>query len=265
MRIQRVESASLFQTRIGQTRLARELCAKLPYVFITKEEPVKGHHTAYFAGVIVMRDYSRNPYVGDLWVMHEMEHIVRARAGANPDASFQEWAARQITDEFGASFLTEVLIYLQEPWLREETFDHPIWVDRILMDPTVTITVHPGGVEHMARMRRWEVIKSGRTPMDLPSRQIVAYNKTNYAWTVLWADPMEYGEFEGTPAFRVAEAAILHLGDDPSEDDVQKYLDSVSREDPDSGHHIPFCDQGLAFNRIYRENAETHGNHLFGL
>jgi hypothetical protein len=258
MDIRNVTSLSLFKTNLRNSPLVRQACVAVPHVFVTDNEPVKGHHTAWFAGVIAQRDYSWNPYIGDLWNLHELRHVALARQGADPSVPWTQWMARMISDEFEASFLTEVLVYLQEPWLRDNTFDHEIWVDRILRDPTLGSRFLPGNIEHYARMLRYQVIAGGE-PMDFISRQIRAYHATNNAWAVLWSQIVGVGPHKDKPAFRVVEDFLAN-NDVQNPKIVRKFLESVS--DPEDPYAIPFPHQGRVFDQIYMKNVMNFGNHL---
>lgn len=259
MQIREVDSLSLFKTRLRDSPLVREVCAAVPRVFITDDEPVKGHHSAWFAGVIVNRSYSWNIYIGDLWFLHELRHVALARQGANPNVPWTQWMARMISDEFEASFLTEVLVYLREPWLREHTFGHEIWADRVLRDPTLGSRFLPGSVEHYARMRRYQVIEGGE-PMDFASRQIRAYHGTNNEFAVLWQEDVGVGVHADRPAWRVVEE-FLYTQDVNNINVVRAFLDTVVN--PREMHGIPFPAQGYGFHDIYTRNTRLFGNHLF--
>lgn len=259
MRIREINSRDLFVTPLGDSPLVAEACAATPRVFVTDDEPVKGHHTAWFAGTIVLRDYSWNPHIGDLWALHELRHVALARHSADPMVPWTQWMARMISDEFEASFLTEVLVYLREPWLRGYTFTHEIWADRILRDPTLKSRFLPGSIEHYARMRRFQVIEGGE-PMDFPTRQICAYHSTNNEFVVLWQEPIGVGPHATRPAWRVVEE-FLTSGRGQDIAAVSEFLASVS--DPDDADAVPFPYQGRTFDGIYRRNTLLFGNHLF--
>ena len=105
MRIKEMESRSLFATKLGETELVQEVCKATPRVFVTDEEPFNGHFTASF-GVITRRDYTWNPFIGDLWYLHELRHMLLLAKSRGPShVPWVRWRAQRISEEFDASFL----------------------------------------------------------------------------------------------------------------------------------------------------------------
>ncbi|NQV89100.1 MAG: hypothetical protein HQ488_02155 [Parcubacteria group bacterium] len=270
MQIQEVDSRNLFQTDLMRNSpLVQRVCRACPRVYVTDEEPFKGHFTAMF-GVITTRDYSWNPYIGDLWYLHELWHMMLLKQARSQDLrapAWSQWRARMISQEFDASFVTEVLVYLIHPELREQTFNFEIWADRILKDPRQNDRIMPGNIEHYARWRRWQIVNGEHAPSDFCEEQITNYDAQNKLWVTLWTESIIQtdGGF-GIPSFKMVEA-WMRESDFYDIGAHREFLQGCEQtiEMDSVSFSFPFARIGKKFHLEYLKTAERFGNKLLSL
>jgi len=122
------------------------------------------------------REY-HNPYITDLYLIHELEHMVQLQDKYDPLLNDDAWF-RQITEnELRASLMSEAVIYILYPELRKKTFDHKIWFDRFN-----GASVHD--IEIIGVHRLMAMI----APDDDIEKGIAKYTTQNAAWAAIWKD-----------------------------------------------------------------------------
>lgn len=248
---EKVRAESLFVTEEFKTsEWARGIYEDLDLV-VTDDQLPPGHFGTYF-GTVMRRTYG-NPYVQDLYHLHECVH--RRTIGYNPSDSFMNWTRRMIRSETEASLVSECFAYLHIPGLREKTFAHEIWMDKhkqgMMQSENGTRLM-----EVAIRRRRLETLHAPLND-DYIEHQIWNYGQQNVQWCRIWADPVGYGEYENVPAFRVVEA---HLSRPDWFEHHREWLASVSA--PHHGMNVPFLRQAIAFQPFFERTNKEFGNHV---
>lgn len=260
MRLERVRFRDLIKTEfVGRSRRVAQLDEELGTVYLTYDEPRMAHFMALFARAIVVRDYSWNPIVGDIFTIHEGTHIALFQDRFDVDQPWEAWRAKRISEERAASFATEVDVYFDEdlPGLREMTFKHRIFVDRYLQDPFVDYLLTPGTLRDRIMIDRWNILESGRPPQDFIEEQLQNYDRANKDWVTEWSLPVGVGRFKDEPAWLVVERFMAEHGGRPPLTALIEWLMLVM---DDKG--VPFPVQGDISHRHYLETKRRYGNHL---
>jgi hypothetical protein len=212
--------------------------ARIPRFFFTMDEPdiEKGHFAPWFAGAIGKRKYA-NAAISDLFHLHEMYHM--AKLTYDPNADWDEWAAKLAINEIRASITSEVLVYFALPGLRDMAFTHEIWADRFLRSGTQLSEVD-------ILCERW---RASDFPRDDIERRIALFRDENRAWAELWR-----------PNYRVAEAAMARLVEGSKTDraaaakaHARWLLEEAPRR---AGTPYPFPEEAEAFAKIYWSTRE---------
>ncbi len=221
------------------------LCARVPWMYQMQAVgggPVRNLPPGYFATYYrctARRPYE-NPYIEDLYWLHEIAHLDTWRPGGVQDPparygreeSWLDWSERAIDSELVAAVTSECLPHLI-PGVREKAFRHPIWVDRYLRNQASKR--RHGNEDWRAAKRRHEIEgswkkwceRAARDPEsaravlaaerrrvlegnqkfnDYVERQVGGYYETNHLWTVLMAnETVGYGPYADLPAFRCVE------------------------------------------------------------
>ncbi len=238
--------------------------------FYTMDSPYLEHaHFTTWFGFFALRDYA-NPYVNDLYWLHEFTHFVNFDYGGGVTDTFHKWYRRMLENEFNSSFQSEALIYFQMPGLRKETFPFEIWVDRHLgfgADGTL-------GDHFSIQVLRDLRLKAMRDPdpFDFCEQQMAAYVRQNMAWAQTWAKN-----------WRVVEKHMAVVGEggygahDFHQEWVRKNMTDVLISKDDGAPvlnmatfkgrgwdlvQIPFAAEAVAFGRTYDQNKALYGNHF---
>jgi hypothetical protein len=251
MNIERVPAADLFKTEdFRRSPWIKELTGKVGEVWTTKHVMPPGHFGTYF-GAVPVRAYD-NPYINDLFVLHELTHVATLKYGAG--RTWLEWSRDMINSELEASLASECWAYLHIPDLRKKTFKHEIWIDRYLgrHDP------NQGTFGPLERVIRTERIRAMNAPTfnDFLEAQINNYYQQNHAWCRVWAQPANAGPQTEKPAFRIVEQ---HMSSPDRDATHQSWI----RIHTQIGEWTaPFLSQGKSFADIYRNSNAKFGNWL---
>lgn len=181
--------------------------ARVPRFFadMTNEKLETSHFSTWW-NVIMNRDYD-NPYVADLYLLHEMYHAARMPyVPGIGKAAFDEKMQR---NELEASVFSEIEVYFAVPGLREKTFPFPIYADRFLNDPMMTAMWRVNRtvcVETIRTIRRDVMVSKAETAMDDTELWIRRFADQNAAYSIIWAD--RYNEVEQQMAGFHALAAV---------------------------------------------------------
>lgn len=121
--------ALIADPRTGYRRML-EKAAMRPWWFV---DPVhdyeRAHFSIWFAQAFLRRTYA-NPVIEDLYYWHDLLHALTFPP--DDSGSLADWMRRMRTNESEVSLETEVVVYLRQPALRAQTFDFPIWADRLI-------------------------------------------------------------------------------------------------------------------------------------
>ncbi len=172
--------------------------AQLPRVFFSFSEPdLEKLHFTTWMGAMALRDESwyDNPYIADVFLLHEICHMAYATYDIN--LSFEDWHNKMNIEEVHASVLSEVMVYFWMPELRQHTFDHPIWADRFLISKNQNwFKVNPPAVEALVTSARLECMSENyKDSADPEVRRISQYGLSNYEWSNIWANHHREVEF----------------------------------------------------------------------
>ncbi len=169
-------------------KTAAAVSQRAPIFFNMTFPTVEWSQFSTWWGCFANRDYD-NPYVHDLYLLHEFTHLIDMKFDGGEGDSFHAWFTRATRNEFGASIQSEVMAYFRIPGLREKTFKHPIWVDRQLWQLD---RADPANMDRwassirLAMMDARQKVMRDPDPFDFCELQIAAYAKSNLAWAQIW-------------------------------------------------------------------------------
>lgn len=217
--------------------------AELPRVFFSFSEPdLEKLHFTTWMGAMALRDedWYDNPYIADVFLLHEICHMAYATYDIN--LSFEDWHNKMNMEEVHASVLSEVMVYFWMPELRQHTFEHPIWADRFLgeenhgifeQDPEALLT-------YITDARLECMSEKHKDSADPEMRRIAQYGLSNYEWSNIWANHHREVEFNlyllTWNAFRNPSYAL--------------------------SEHLKWLDSKMENGIPYRPQAEAYANHL---
>lgn len=223
-----------------------ERFAGLPRVFADmSDDRLETAHFSTWWNVIMRRHGYTNPYIHDLYYLHEIYHAATMpyASGLNR-ATFDEKMQR---NELEASVFTEIQIYFEIPELRAHTFDHFIHADTFLNDPhMVAMWKHNSemAVDEIRLRRRNTMIGNGAN--DEAARWVGIFDAQNAAHTAIWTG--RYDEIESHMA-SVVECAMV----DGMASAANKHRDWLEAKMGD-GNGIPFIEEATMFSPIYWTN-----------
>lgn len=209
-------------------------------------------HFSTWWGVIMLRDDYQNPYIHDLYLIHEMFHA--ARMPYIPGIGKGAFSEKMQRNELEASVFSEIQIYFEMPELREASFQHPIYADRFLNNPDmkrlwdINRTV---AIETIRSMRRDVMTSKPEHHMDDAEKWVRIFNDQNAVYASTWAH--RYDEIESKMALiqTIAHsdrhhAALTHrnwIYHEASKDEVD---------------HIPFREEAELFTPFYWANKARY-------
>ena len=212
--------------------------SQLPRAFFEMDRPEVEHpHFTVLFGALHRRQYA-NPYVHDLFVLHEMIHMVGLAECYDPGCTFDQWARKVIHNEERTALESELFVYFEIPNLRQHTFPFPIWADQFLGRP-----MRP----------RMELYGLRRQSMSMPrnevERRMAGYPHQNWQWAEVWRQ--RWQEPERAMQRLVAEAAVDRKA---AADRYRRWLTEETGMTPERPY--PFPDEAEAFAKIFWENKD---------
>jgi hypothetical protein len=112
-----------------------DLFAGEPRIYYDMDDPeLERNHFTVWMNAIQRRDGYSNPYLEDMYNLHEMAHAVDMKYDSH--STHFDWSVRSLVNELKATIETEVVVYFAIPGLREKTFPFEIWADRFLRGST---------------------------------------------------------------------------------------------------------------------------------
>ena len=173
-----------------------DLFADKPRIYYDMDDPaLERNHFTVWMNAIQIREPYQNPYLEDMYNLHEMQHLNTMIYNAR--SNLFEWSTRSLVNELDATIETEVVIYFAIPGLREKTFPFEIWADRFLKNEQLLSDEYddnhrffardPKGFREALMKRRWR-IRHQPTPGDRIEEMISGYVQRNDAWDEIWVD-----------------------------------------------------------------------------
>ncbi len=232
---------------------AVERFAWLPRVFaeMSNDHLERAHFSTWW-NVIMLRDDYDNPYIHDLYLIHEIYHA--AHMPYVPNIGKTAFNDKMQRNELEASTMSEIAIYFDMPGLRELSFPHPIYADRFLNDPNMRALWGANkdvAVETIRSIRRDVMVSKPEHLMDITEQWIRRFDEQNTAYSITWTD--RYREVEQ----HMSDFQILAATDRPAALTAHlTWLDERAGEDPDD--HVPFRQEAELFAAFYWANKEKY-------
>jgi hypothetical protein len=143
-----------------------DLFAGKPRIFYDMDDPeLERNHFTVWLNAIQRRDGYSNPYLEDMYNLHEIIHAIDMKYDSH--STHFDWSVRSLVNELKATIETEVVLYFAIPTLREKTFPFEIWADRFLDNRVLLSTQHranqkffeadPDGFRSTLLKKRWDI------------------------------------------------------------------------------------------------------------
>lgn len=231
--------------------------ARLPRVFFEPSDTrLEWTHFSPSWSAILLAHYE-NPTIRDLRFVHEIYH-----AATMPHArgmNLATMAARNAQNEREASTFSEIAIYLELPELREMSFPHPIFADRILYEqgdmsrPRTRLQerwrTQRDAVFQELMYARLGVVLADEDEVDADDPQIVwlrRYPEQGDIWCNVWRDRHQLvDEAMVTLRERCEGQGRVEAG--------KRHLDWLMSKEISDGTDIPFHREALAFRTTFDE------------
>ena len=252
-RLSHVNAMDLFPVHAFRNiQMVQELCEPLGSVYLLEAingGPVQdwpaGHFGTYL-GCMPRRPYA-NPMIECLYYLHELAHLwswsalgtQRSPAHEGVREDWHDWQLRMIDSEHYASFVSQCEIYLREPWVRERSFAHPIWIDSYLSDMKARIDSELEMMNRVttalsrcrttdlhirllalkqwlnqSRAKRVRIQQGHHGANDWIEAAIAGYYDTYMDWVVRFArERVGFGMYADVSPFRCVEAHLPQMDD----------------------------------------------------
>lgn len=226
--------------------------ARVPRFFADMTNPhLETSHFSTWWNVIMNRQYD-NPYVADLYLLHEMYHAARMPyVPGIGKAAFDEKMQR---NELEASVFSEIEVYFAIRGLREKTFPFPIYADRFLDDPAMKALWRVNRtvcVETIRTIRRDVMVSKADTEMDSTELWIRRFAEQNAAYSIIWAD--RYNEIESA-------MSGFHIDAERDKEEAAKDFSEwlLAEGECDPVDNIPFRQEAELFSAHYWANKAKY-------
>jgi|GEM_PF-1885129 len=171
--------------------LIQEL-AKFPlFVFTPPKDPAaRLNFTSYFRLLSLRRGMYADPIMGDLYLLHEMQHI--ATMPYNRDLDYKSWREKMIFNEKETTFFGEILIHFKYPEIRKAFEIKEIWVDRFLqekerLDPSMSNADlwknDPKRLEELLFARYLSIGSQPYSALDDQERRTWVFDRANHVFS----------------------------------------------------------------------------------
>lgn len=127
----------------------------------------RAHFTPWF-NILTLRDYE-NPYIHDLFLLHEITHMVTLEYKVE---DFDSWTKKMCDNEMYTSLFTEVEVYDYLP-IREKSFKEEIWWDLLPEQYSQPDLV------------KWR-LEAMSNPKNKIEQVISHYGVNNLKWAKIW-------------------------------------------------------------------------------
>lgn len=162
----------------------------LPRIFAeTSNDYLERAHFSTWWGVIMLRDDYTNPFIHDLYLLHEFYHA--AHMPYVPNIGKTAFNDKMQRNELEASVMSEIGVYFEVPELRAQTFGYPIYADRFLNDENMKSLWAANkdvAVETIRSIRRDVMVSKPEHQMDITEQWIRRFDEQNTAYSITWSD-----------------------------------------------------------------------------
>lgn len=225
----------------------------LPRLFAeSSNDQLERAHFSTWWGVLMLRDDYTNPYIHDLYLLHEMYHA--GKMPYIPGISREAFAEKMQRNELEASVMSEIQVYFEMPELRALSFPHPIYADKFLNDPAMV------GLWKQNRSVARETIRTIRRDimtakpvhlMDLSETWVRKFTDQNTIWALIWT--ARFNEVECRMAALQERAAYDRVG---ALAEHQSWLVRECERDPID--HVPFREEAEHFEPFVAANKRAY-------
>lgn len=202
-----------------------ELYSKYPRLVADMTDENVEHSQFYSWFNILMKRTYQNPYIQDLYYLHELYHI--ATMPYSGAYSFEKWGEKMLDNEMNASLSSEVLVYHYLP-IRQKTFNFEIWYDTL--EPYQLLDVPL-------------LIEKRKNAMKSPTRDVEKilnkYYNSNFFWLDLWKSEYQNVETALDSFYKTK--------------DVKQLMSWISQNVTDG---VLFKPQAEAFAKFYHQNLK---------
>lgn len=214
--------------------------AYLPRMFAeSSNEQLERAHFSTWWGVLMLRDDYDNPYIHDLYLLHEMYHA--GKMPYIPGIGREAFAEKMQRNELEASVMSEVQVYFEMPELRALSFSYPIYADQFLNnDRMVNLWKSNRSVarETIRTIRRDIMTSKPEHLLSLTEVWVRKFVDQNTIWALIWTS--RYNEIEYRMSMLQERSSYDRAGA------LQEHLDWLTRE----------CARDVVDNVPFREEAE---------
>lgn len=224
--------------------------AWLPRLFAQEtDDALERAHFSTWWNVIMLRDDYTNPYIHDLYYLHEMAHA--ATMPYVPGIGVAAFDDKMQRNELEASVLSEIQVYFEMPGLRGCSFDHRIYADRFLNKPEMRMLWEGNrsvAIETIRAMRKDVMTSKSEHTLDLTEQWIRRFAEQNVAYSMTWRT--NYNEVEAAMARLQYNSALLNR--------ASALNDHVAWLDEHSANGIPFLREAELFTPFYWDNKARY-------
>ncbi len=194
----RVLSTDLMQNSLFYNGVVNYVIDHRTPLFFTASHPYEYAHFTQSFNFCLMREGYTNPYIEDLYYLHDFVHMLFMYP-TNPRAmDFYEYYGLTERNEWVSSNETEILAYYRVPGLREKTFEFPIFYDVLNTISEKMKPKHVPNVVDLLKIRESLVTESypwdyfvlpmfGKDNPDvLRIRSFLNKTSNNFAWSAMW-------------------------------------------------------------------------------
>lgn len=227
--------------------------AYLPRLFAeSSNDQLERAHFSTWWGVIMLRDDYTNPYIHDLYLLHEMYHA--GKMPYIPGISRDAFAEKMQRNELEASVMSEIQVYFEMPELRALSFPHPIYADQFLEnDYMVALWKQNRSVarETIRSIRRDIMTSKPEHLMSLAEIWVRKFTDQNTIWALIWT--ARYSEVE----YRMAE--LQRMAADSRALALSNHIDWLNREcAQDPIDNVPFRPEAENFEPFVAANKRAY-------
>jgi hypothetical protein len=223
--------------------------AWLPRLFAEESnDRLERAHFSTWWNVIMIRDDYSNPFIHDLYYLHEMAHA--ATMPYVPGIGRAAFDEKMQRNELEASVLSEIQVYFEMPNLRKSSFDHVIYADRFLNRPEMRGLWEGNprvAIETIRSMRRDVMVSKPEELLDNTEKWIRRFALQNDAYSITWAE--NYNEVECAMARLQYESAF------DRDDALKVHVDWLAENSTDG---IPFKEEAELFTPFYWANKARY-------
>lgn len=227
--------------------------AYLPRLFAeSSNDKLERAHFSTWWGVLMLRDDYTNPYIHDLYLLHEMYHA--GKMPYIPGISRDAFAEKMQRNELEASVMSEIQVYFEMPELRALSFPHPIYADQFLEnEQMVALWKSNRSVarETIRSIRRDIMTSKPEHLMSLAEIWVRKFTDQNTIWALVWTS--RYNEIE----YRMSQLQFRSSYDRAGA--LQEHMDWLNRECArDPIDNVPFREEAEHFEPFVAANKRAY-------